>query len=72
MYKASCHKLLTSCLILLSFLSHAPFLSLQLGECVIADINILICLNTHFFKKLGRVLVNVFADVTPEEAEHCM
>lgn len=63
---------LISCLALLSLLSHAPFLSLQLAECFKADINILICLNTHFLKKLSRVLVNVFADIAPEEAEHCI
>ena len=63
---------LNSCLALLSLLSHAPFLSLQLAECFKADINILVCLDTHFFKKLSRVLVNVFADIAPEEAEHCI
>ena len=64
--------LLHACLALLSLLSHAPFFSLQLAECFIADINILVCLNTHFFKKLSHVLVNVFADIAPEEAEHCI
>jgi len=66
------YMLLISCLTLLSLLSHAPFFSLQLAECFIADINILVCLNTHFFKKLSCVLVNIFADVAPGEADHCM